>query len=269
MEDTNFPLPINSNSDDDAKIPSELPILPLRDTVAFPNIVTPLVVAREKSVKLINEVISGTRILALVAQKQAEVEEPNENQIYEYGIAATILRMLKFPDGSLRVLVQGITRIKLLKITQVEPYLVGKVRAIPDNYEPSTELEALNTWINQQTGTIPQENRQIVTDHMLFGYFAEKYGFNVVGAIIPSYSSGAEPSARELAELEDSIRQFDVKVILVGNTVNPSLAARIADDTGIRLVQFYTGSLSEADGPAATYIEYMRFNVNAIVSALE
>ncbi|RPI03638.1 MAG: endopeptidase La [Calditrichaeota bacterium] len=143
MEDTNFPLPINSNSDDDAKIPSELPILPLRDTVAFPNIVTPLVVAREKSVKLINEVISGTRILALVAQKQAEVEEPNESQIYEYGIAATILRMLKFPDGSLRVLVQGITRIKLLKITQVEPYLVGKVRAIPDNYEPSTELEAL------------------------------------------------------------------------------------------------------------------------------
>ncbi len=132
-----------------------------------------------------------------------------------------------------------------------------------------TELETLDAWITQQTGTIPQENRRIVTDHMLFGYFAEKYGFTVVGAIIPSYSSGAEPSARELAELEDSIRQFDVKVILVGNTVNPSLAARIADDTGIRLVQFYTGSLSEADGPAATYIEYMRFNVNAIVSALE
>ncbi len=132
-----------------------------------------------------------------------------------------------------------------------------------------TELEALDTWIAQQTGTIPQENRQIVTDHMLFGYFAEKYGFTVVGAIIPSFSSGAEPSARELAELEDSIRQFDVKVILVGNTVNPSLAARIADDTGIRLVQFYTGSLSEADGPAATYLDYMRYNVNAIVSALE
>ena len=132
-----------------------------------------------------------------------------------------------------------------------------------------TELEALDTWISQQVAKIPPENRRIVTDHMLFGYFAEKYGFTVVGAIIPSYSSGAQPSARELADLEQSIRQFDVKVILVGNTVNPSLASQIADDTGIRLVQFYTGSLSEPDGPAATYLDYMRYNVSTIVDALE
>jgi len=132
-----------------------------------------------------------------------------------------------------------------------------------------TELEALDTWISQQVAKIPPENRRIVTDHMLFGYFAEKYGFTVVGAIIPSYSSGAQPSARELADLEQSIRQFDVKVILVGNTVNPSLASQIADDTGIRLVQFYTGSLSEPDGPAATYLDYMRYNVSTIVGALE
>ncbi len=132
-----------------------------------------------------------------------------------------------------------------------------------------TELEALDTWISQRVAKIPPENRRIVTDHMLFGYFAEKYGFTVVGAIIPSYSSGAQPSARELADLEQSIRQFDVKVILVGNTVNPSLASQIADDTGIRLVQFYTGSLSEPDGPAATYLDYMRYNVSTIVDALE
>lgn len=132
-----------------------------------------------------------------------------------------------------------------------------------------TELEALDAWITQQTAIIPQENRQIVTDHMLFGYFAEKYGFTVVGAIIPSYSSAAEASAQDLAALEDAITQYGVKVILVGNTVNPSLASRIADDTGIRLVQFYTGSLSEADGPASTYLNYMRYNVNTIVDALE
>ena len=131
------------------------------------------------------------------------------------------------------------------------------------------ELEALDVWITQQVGKIPPENRQIVTDHMLFGYFAEKYGFTVVGAIIPSYSSGAQPSARELADLEQSIRQFDVKVILVGNTVNPSLASQIAEDTGIRLVQFYTGSLSEPAGPAATYLDYMRYNVSTIIGALE
>jgi ABC-type Zn uptake system ZnuABC Zn-binding protein ZnuA len=72
-----------------------------------------------------------------------------------------------------------------------------------------------------------------------------------------------------LAELEDAIRKYNVRVILVGNTVNPALASRVANDTGTQLVQFYTGSLSEPGGPASTYIDYMRFNVNAIVSALD
>lgn len=131
-----------------------------------------------------------------------------------------------------------------------------------------TELKALDAWIAAETVRVPPELRLIVTDHMLFGYFAEKYGFSVIGAIIPSYSSGAQPSAQELAALEDAIRQYGVRVILVGNTVNPALAGRIADDTGIELVQFYTGSLSSADGPAATYVEYMRYNVTIIVNAL-
>ena len=147
----------------------------------------------------------------------------------------------------------------------------------PDNreiYEANsqayiTQLESLDTWIASEVAKISPENRQLVTDHMLFGYFAEKYGFTVAGAIIPSYSSIAEPSARELAELEDAIRNHNVRVILVGNTVNPALASRIANDTGTQLVEFYTGSLSEPGGPASTYIDYMRYNVNAIVSALD
>lgn len=147
----------------------------------------------------------------------------------------------------------------------------------PDNraiYEANsqayiTQLESLDTWIAGEVSKIPPENRQLVTDHMMFGYFADKYGFTIAGAIIPSYSSVAEPSARELAELEDAIRKYNVRVILVGNTVNPALASRVANDTGTQLVQFYTGSLSEPGGPASTYIDYMRFNVNAIVSALD
>lgn len=130
------------------------------------------------------------------------------------------------------------------------------------------ELKALDEWIKSETARIPQEKRLIITDHMLFNYFAEKYGFTVVGALIPSYSSLAQPSAQEIAALEDAIRQYNVRVILVGNTVNPTLAARVAEDTGTTMVQFYTGSLSNADGPAATYLDYMRFNVKTIVNAL-
>ncbi len=129
-------------------------------------------------------------------------------------------------------------------------------------------LNQLDVWIQDQVATIPEQDRKIVTDHMLLGYFAERYGFEMVGAVIPAYSSSAQPSAQELAALEDAIRSYDVKVILVGNTVNPALSNRIAQDTGTQIVMFYTGSLSAPDGPAATYLDYMRFNVNAIITAL-
>lgn len=125
------------------KIPNELPILPLRDTVVFPNIVTPLVVARDKSVNLINQVISGNRMLGLVAQRQAEVEDPNAEDLYPVGVAAIILRMLKFPDGSLRVLVQGLSRVRLSKVIQTEPFFVAQIDLLHEELKQSTEIEAL------------------------------------------------------------------------------------------------------------------------------
>lgn len=131
------------------------------------------------------------------------------------------------------------------------------------------ELINLDQWIREQVSQIPLENRELVTDHRLFAYFAQRYGFKQIGAIVPGYSSLSEPSAMELAQLEDAIREHSVRAILVGNTVNPSLAERVAYDTGTELVFFYTGSLTEPDGPAPTYLEYMRFNVNAIVESLK
>ena len=158
-------------------------------------------------------------------------------------------------------------------VQNIESALAGYDPAHADAYHENSrayiaQLNELDAWIAQQTAGIPAENRRLVTDHMLFGYFAEKYGFEVIGAVIPSYSAMAQPSAQQLAQLEDAIRQYGVKVILVGNTVNPALANRIAADTGIELVPFYTGSLSEPTGPAPTYLDYMRYNVSVIVDAL-
>ncbi|HQG45356.1 MAG TPA: endopeptidase La, partial [bacterium] len=126
-----------------ARIPEQLPILPLRDTVVYPHIVTPLVVARDKSVQLINDVIAGSRILGLVAQREAEVEDPGFADVFEYGTAAVILRMIKFPDGSLRILVQGLSRIRLKGLVQESPYMIGEVEVLEEKFVPTTELEAL------------------------------------------------------------------------------------------------------------------------------
>ncbi len=125
------------------RIPEQLPILPLRDTVVYPHIVTPLVVARDKSVQLINDVIAGSRILGLVAQREAEVEDPGFADVFEFGCAAVILRMLKFPDGSLRILVQGLSRIKVKSLVQETPYMIGEVETLSEKFASTTELEAL------------------------------------------------------------------------------------------------------------------------------
>lgn len=133
----------------------------------------------------------------------------------------------------------------------------------------TAEIKELDAWVREQVEQIPIESREIVTDHVQFAYFAEEYGFKQIGAIISGYSTLAEPSAQELASLEDAIKENDVKAIFVGKTVNPNVANRIATDTGIQIVFLYTGSLTEKGGEADTYLEYIRYNVSAIVNALK
>jgi ATP-dependent Lon protease len=185
MEESSFQLDTEEETSE-TKVPSELPILPLRDTVAFPNIVTPLVVAREKSVQLIHDAIAGSRMLGLAAQKDVEDENPTHDDIYHYGIAAIILRMLKFPDGSLRVLVQGVSRIKLLKQVQFDPYFKYKVRTVRENYKESTEIEALKRNISIQFQKIvslvpqlPDELQVVVVNTSHPGKLADLIGSNL------------------------------------------------------------------------------------------
>lgn len=131
------------------------------------------------------------------------------------------------------------------------------------------ELTSLDAWIRERVAEIPETNRKLVTDHEAFGYFVARYGFEQVGTVVPSLSTGAAPSARELAALEDAIRSSGVKAVFVGSTVSPDLSRRVADDTGVRLVSLFTGSLSAAGGGAETYLDMIRYNVNAIVEALQ
>ncbi|NLG97036.1 MAG: zinc ABC transporter solute-binding protein [Chloroflexi bacterium] len=131
------------------------------------------------------------------------------------------------------------------------------------------ELADLDQWIQEQVSQIPPEKRNLVTDHLIFTYFADRYGFNQVGAIVPGYSTAASPSAKELAQLEDAIRELGVPVVFVGNTVNPDFAERVSQDTGTKLVPILTGSLTGEDGHGPTYIAYIRYNVEQIVNALK
>ncbi len=152
-------------------------------------------------------------------------------------------------------------------LSEGDPANATAYQSNADSY--TQKLDELDRWIQEQVSQIPQGQRQLVTDHESFAYFARRYGFELVGAVIPSYSTLAEPSAQELASLEDAIRQLGVKAIFVDTTVNPALAERVGHDTGIRLVPLYSGSLSQPDQGAGSYLDYMHYNVNAILSAVK
>lgn len=152
-------------------------------------------------------------------------------------------------------------------LTELQPDKAAEFQANADRY--SADLRALDTWIRQQVETVPQENRVLVTDHLVYGYFAERYGFTQIGAVIPGFSTDAAPSAQELAQLEEQIRSHHAKAIFIGEGAVPAVVKQIVEDTHVNLVKLYHASLSTPNGPAPTYIDMMRYNVNAIVAALK
>jgi len=125
-------------------------------------------------------------------------------------------------------------------------------------------------WITAQIGTLPAEKRLLVTNHDTFGYFAGRYGFDVLGTVFPAAGADASPSPQQVASLIDTIRRAGVKAVFTENTLNPDLAATIAQEAGVKIVsQLYTDALGPPGSPAATYIGLMRYDVQTIVAALK
>ena len=129
--------------DDRISIPEQVPILPLRGTVLYPELILPIMVGRKRSVKLIDDAMEKDRIIGVVTQKRSETEDPGENELYRIGVAALILRMIREMDGSQRVIVQGLSRIKIQQYTQKDPYYVANVETIDESPAQGVEIEAL------------------------------------------------------------------------------------------------------------------------------
>jgi ATP-dependent Lon protease len=124
-------------------LPDALPVLPLRETVTFPETLTPLAVGQERSIKLVDDVLGANRMLAMVAARDPEDEEPGPAGLFDVGVVGIVARMLKVPDGTLRILVQGTQRVGLGPYVAEEPYLVARIAELPDVVDPGPELEAL------------------------------------------------------------------------------------------------------------------------------
>ncbi len=134
-------LDLDVTTDRPLAVPSELPILPLRDTVLFPNSFMPLAVAREASVRLIDDAMSGAKLIGVFTQRDASIEEPTINDLYTVGTLSHVHKMFKLPDGSLRLIVQGLSRLTLDEITASRPYLRGRVSPAAESLDEGQRLE--------------------------------------------------------------------------------------------------------------------------------
>jgi len=152
-------------------------------------------------------------------------------------------------------------------LTQFDPDGADVYEANASAYiDHLTELDA---WINGQIAQIEPKRRVLVTNHEAFGYFAEHYGFIVVGAVIPGYSSDSAPSAQQMADLIEQIKLYEAPAIFLDASDNPDLAKQIAAETGVKVISdLHLESLTEG-APAGTYIDMMRDNVTKIVQALQ
>jgi ABC-type Zn uptake system ZnuABC Zn-binding protein ZnuA len=163
-------------------------------------------------------------------------------------------------------------------IHYVENIRDGLIQADPDGkdiYSKNAEdyiakLNELDGWIKTEVAQLPPEKRLLVTNHDALGYFAQAYGFKVVGAVIPSVTDLASPSAQQLAGLIDTIKSSGAPAIFLDIGENQNLANQIASESGARVVtDLYVESTSAADGPAPTYIAMIKHDVTVIVEALK
>jgi ATP-dependent Lon protease len=141
MSDVSFETP--ETLDQPLVFPAALPVLPLKETVVFPRSMSPLAIGQERSVKLIDDVVAGDRLLALVTARDGSVEAPGWSDIYEVGTVALVHKMIKVPDGTLRILVQGLDRVRLEHPLDTDPYLLGEFGELPDLLVETPELHAL------------------------------------------------------------------------------------------------------------------------------
>ncbi|MGH2623672.1 MAG: LON peptidase substrate-binding domain-containing protein, partial [Sphingobacterium sp.] len=149
-EETEF-FPLLTQEDEDemrnAEIPDELPILPLRNTVLFPGVVIPITVGRDKSIKLVKDAYKGNRTIAVVSQKDMNVEDPTFEQLNKTGTVAHLIKVLQMPDGNTTVIIQGKQRVKLIDVVQTEPYMTASVQRFPEE-KPKTSSKEFKALIS-------------------------------------------------------------------------------------------------------------------------
>ncbi len=196
---------IDTIEDREVEIPTSLPILPVRDVVIFPYMILPLFVGRDMSIKAIEHSEGENKLIMLVSQKDVNIESPSVDDLYTVGTVGTILRMLKLPDGRLKILVQGLAKAKITDVTETEPYFIGNIEKIFDDDLPeiTLEIEALMRNVKELVDKSLALGKSFLPDIIVLIENIEEPGR--LADLVASNLGLKSDQAQELLELTDPI----------------------------------------------------------------
>ena len=140
------------------------PSLPLRDIVVFPGMIVPLFVGRDKSIKALNEVMKTNKKIILVTQKNPEIDDPTEKDLYSFGCESKILQLLKLPDGTVKVLVEGLDRIKIIESKSEKEFLMSSTELVKDKIDSKEDLLSLSIIIIRKLEKLTNLNKKISSE---------------------------------------------------------------------------------------------------------
>lgn len=199
--------------------PSKLPLLPVRDVVVFPYMILPLFISREKSIKSLEEALAKDRLIFLVSQKNVSAEEPTLKDLYRVGTVALVMKMLKLPDGKIKILIQGLSKATIQEVLQVTPYLLVRVENVRDPFltEITLETEALMRNVREQLERIASYGKFISPDLMFVLESVDEPGR--LADLVASNLELPVEKAQEILEVFDPIERLKKVSELLGKEV--------------------------------------------------
>ena len=222
--------------DESAVIPENLPVMPIRETVLFPGIIQPLTVGRERSLALVQDVVMGDRIFAVMTQHDDAEEEPAFDRMYHVGCAVRILKLVRLPDENQTVIVQAIARIRADRLTQADPFFRIDVSPLPDVTADSTELDALVvsargliSHIIELSPRIPQEAIAVVASIDSPGQLADFIAANMSVDVAQKQALLEEPRVAERLRIATDLMQREIEVLELASKIQSDARERIEE----------------------------------------
>ncbi len=228
------PEPFVSSSSTEDEMPDLIPLLPLSGEVVFPQTVVPLVVDRPSGIRLVDEVNSGHKVLGLVTRKNQSREEPKVEDLHEWICIGSILKMLKFPDGTTRIVSQGLARGKIVELVQTTPYLVARVKPLEDVVQPGLETDALVHHVLKQFQRIVEQSQQVPEDLQVAAMNTPEPG-RLADLLASSLPFSVEEKQELLQQIDVRARLFRLGQFLDRQNKILELSSKIQDQVGSEL----------------------------------